>query len=61
MTTSDIKTALERMGYELFNIVELGNHSFKITITGACHVQQIKDILPIAKWEYDDDKVLFWI
>lgn len=61
MTTLDIKKALNEIGYEDIMIKKTGDKTFKITVVGECHIQAVKDILPIGKWEYDNNKVLFWI
>lgn len=48
-------------GYDNAIITMLGNGSYKLSITGKVHVQEIKDMFEVIKWEYDDDKVLFYI
>lgn len=48
-------------GYDDCVITMLGNGSYKLSITGQVHVQEIKDMFEVIKWEYDDDKVLFYI
>ena len=61
MNSKGIKALLDKLGYGNNIVIILGNGSFKISITGECHVQQIKDIFNVIKWEYDGNKVVFYI
>lgn len=48
-------------GYENCVITMLGSGSYKLSITGQVHVNEIKEMFEVIKWEYNNDKVLFYI
>jgi len=61
MSSKDIKTMLNQIGYDKSLVTVLGNNNWKINITGECHVQEIKDMFNVVKWEYEGNKAVFYI
>lgn len=60
MNSFEIKETLNEMGYKQSTVSILDN-SYKLTISGSVHVQEIKDKFNVIKWEYSGNKVIFYV
>jgi len=61
MGEDQIRLLLTQNNYNLFNLSKLSNGSFRLAIQGDVWVQQIKDLLLVASWAYENGLAVFYI
>lgn len=61
MNRGYIDEKLIQAGISNYTIENVSLRIKKIIISGIVHVQAVKDIFNVIKWEYDNNKVVFTI
>lgn len=61
MSKQRIEDILNSNNITEFWITVLGNNAYRLNIPGEVHVQQIKDLFNVSKWEYSGKNVIFYI
>jgi len=61
MSKNAIKVILLTNNYPNHIITVLGENQYRIQIEGEVHVQQIKDLFNVIKWEYNKNRAEFYI